>query len=103
MSAIAPIIALAIATFISEDLSCITAGELIRRGHVPLAGGIIGCLMGIYLGDLGLWALGRLVGARALEWPWISRRVRPAQIDRVGRWFDRNSAAAVLGARFLPG
>ena len=103
MSAIAPIIALAVATFISEDLACITAGELIRRGQVPIAGGIIGCLVGIYLGDLGLWAIGTFVGARALQWRWISRRVTSTQIDRLGRWFDRNAAAAVIGARFIPG
>jgi len=105
MSAIAltTIIALAVATLVSEDLTCIAAGELVRRGQLNLGAGIAGCLVGIYLGDIGLWGLGRFAGARALRWQWIARRVPLDRIQLLGRWFERNAPAAVIGARFVPG
>src|SRR5262249_51728232 len=103
MSAMAAIIALAAATFVSEDIACITAGQLVRDGRVVLAAGIAGCLLGIYVGDLALWALGQLIGTRALSWRWIAARVSRSQIDNVGKWLDRRLPAAILTARFVPG
>ncbi|MHC4990094.1 MAG: alpha/beta fold hydrolase [Planctomycetota bacterium] len=60
---------LAAATMLSEDLTCITAGLLIRQGRLDFFVGVIGCLVGIFLGDIGLWLAGRLLGRRLLAWP----------------------------------
>jgi membrane protein DedA with SNARE-associated domain len=95
--------ALALGTLVSEDLSCIGAGELIRRGELSPIAGILGCFAGIYFGDLGLWLLGRTLGARLLCTPWLARRLPPARIAAMGDWFDRRAGAAVFAARFLPG
>jgi hypothetical protein len=32
---------------------------------------IAACTAGVYVGDLGLWALGRVAGQRALRWSWF--------------------------------
>ena len=42
-------------TFVSEDLTSITTGLLIRSGSVGLPAGLVACFLGIYFGDLGLW------------------------------------------------
>jgi membrane protein DedA with SNARE-associated domain len=98
-----PALALAAATLISEDLTCLAAGDLLRRGQIHWLTAIGGCTLGIYLGDLGLWLLGRTLGHRVLKLPWLVSRIGPDSLQRLARWFDDRSAAAIFAARFLPG
>jgi membrane protein DedA with SNARE-associated domain len=98
-----PVFVLAIATFVSEDLSCVAAGELIRRGEVNGFAAVLGCFLGIYTGDLLLWAVGRTIGPRVLRWRWVSRRVDERRVCELSAWFDRRAPMAVLAARFMPG
>lgn len=97
------VLLLALSTLVSEDLTCVTAGELIRRGQVGPVVGIVGCFVGIYLGDLALWGLGRAIGPRVLSWPWVTRRISAQRVHQLGTWFDRHAPLAVLSARFTPG
>jgi membrane protein DedA with SNARE-associated domain len=94
---------LAAGTLASEDLTCIGAGQFIRLGQISPLTALLGCFLGVYLGDLGLWLIGRLWGRRLLSVPFVARRVDPERVDRLGRWFDQNSAAAILASRFTPG
>jgi membrane protein DedA with SNARE-associated domain len=91
------------AAFITEDLTCIGVGLLIASGQADPFWGTLGCLLGIFLSDLSLWALGRHVGRPLLEWRWISRRLSRAKVDRASTLFDRHGAFAVVVARFIPG
>ena len=96
------LLGLALGTLVSEDLASISAGVLARDGAVGLAPAIAACAAGIYLGDLGLWALGRFVGRRVLR-GWVARRVDAATLARLGRRLDDRLGLAILGSRFLPG
>ena len=90
-------IALALATFASEDLACLAAGALIARGQIELLAGIIACALGIYAGDLLLYFAGR-AGAP------IARRFAPAaKLEAAARWMAERGAAVVLLSRFTPG
>jgi membrane protein DedA with SNARE-associated domain len=97
------LIAIIAATFVSEDLTCIGVGLLIHQGHVSATAGLLGCFLGIFLGDLGLWLLGRLVGRQVIEARWVQRRLPPQRLAGLARWFERHAWAAVLAARFVPG
>jgi membrane protein DedA with SNARE-associated domain len=92
-----------LATFGSEDLTCITVGLLARDGRLDLLVGLLGCFLGIFVGDLGLWLIGRLIGLGLLRRRWLSRLLPGRRLDELGEWFDRRGWAAVLAARFLPG
>jgi membrane protein DedA with SNARE-associated domain len=94
---------LILGTLASEDLTCVATGQLIGRGTLHPVLGIAGCAMGIFLGDMGLWAIGALAGRRALASTWVSRRISPTQTERARKWFERNTATAVIGTRFVPG
>jgi membrane protein DedA with SNARE-associated domain len=94
---------LAIATLASEDLTCISAGLLVRRGQLHWFPAIIGCFLGIYLGDLALCLLGRLIPSSILRIDWLSRRLPHERLAYFGNWFDRNAATAIFAARFVPG
>ncbi len=92
-----------LATFISEDITVITVGLLVARGQIDWSVGLIGCYLGIVLGDASLWAIGRFVGRPALKWPLLRRILPEKALDRWGRWFDRHSVAAVFLTRAIPG
>lgn len=94
---------LALATFVSEDMTCIAAGLLVREMQLDLFVAILGCFLGIFVSDLGLWLIGRLVGRRVVAWRWVARKLPAERIDAFGRWFDVRSGRAVLASRFMPG
>jgi membrane protein DedA with SNARE-associated domain len=102
-SATIAIASLAAGTLLSEDLTCIAAGQLVARGTLTPAVAVFGCAAGIYLGDLGLWLLGRAIGRHLIQWPWLARRLPAAKLERFRIWFDRHAGQAVIAARFLPG
>jgi membrane protein DedA with SNARE-associated domain len=95
--------ALATGTLVSEDLACAAAGQLVAVGRIHWVPAVAGCFAGIYVGDLLLWLAGRVFGRGLLRWPWLRRRAPEARLRRLGDWFDRRGAAAIVAARFLPG
>lgn len=66
---------LAVATFLSEDLALVAAGLLIARGEIPPAAALAACIAGLWLGDCGLWMIGRLGRLATFRSRWIERRV----------------------------
>jgi len=97
------IIAIILGTFISEDATVITVGILIARGQMDFGVGLVGCFLGISLGDGGLWAIGRFAGRRALDWPFIRNWVSESSLERWSHWFNRHAVKAVFVARAVPG
>jgi len=95
--------AIALGTFASEDLTCVATGLLIQRGQIGVTTGILACTLGIFVGDVGLWCIGRLFGTAALAWPWTARRLQHHTLRDVRAWLDRHAAGAIVGSRFLPG
>ena len=96
------ILLLVAGTFLSEDLTCVAAGLLVAEGRLPLSTAILACFLGIYLGDLFLFSLGRfaraLLGRAPLRWI-----VSPRALDRARAWFERRGFVVILLSRFVPG
>jgi membrane protein DedA with SNARE-associated domain len=92
------LIAIALATFVSEDLTCIATGALIASGQVGLVPGVLACAAGIYFGDLLLYFVGRLAGR-----PIVRRIVPESKLAAAARWMSERGAAVVLLSRFTPG
>jgi pimeloyl-ACP methyl ester carboxylesterase/membrane protein DedA with SNARE-associated domain len=94
---------LAAATFVSEDLASIAAGLLVGRGTVSFLPATIACLIGIFLGDLWLYFMGRWLGRPALRRAPLRWLVSEAQVERSRAWFAKRGASLILLTRFLPG
>jgi pimeloyl-ACP methyl ester carboxylesterase/membrane protein DedA with SNARE-associated domain len=90
-------------TFILEDPTSIAVGLFIKAGQIDLFLGVFAVLTGIFLGDLGLYMIGFVVGRRALRWKPVARFVPTRQVDALGAWFDKKGWKAVLASRFIPG
>ena len=97
-------LALIAGTLVSEDATSVLAGVLIHRGEISWPAGVAACAAGIFLGDLGLWLVGRLGWAPGLALEDRARRdsAMPQQL-RAGAWFADNAATLIVSSRFVPG
>lgn len=90
-------------TFILEDPTSIAVGLFIKAGQIdPFVGGFA-VLLGIFLGDFGLYMIGFIAGRSALRWRPIAAWVPTRQVEKLGAWFDEKGWKAVLASRFIPG
>lgn len=95
--------AIIVGTFILEDPTSVGVGLLIRDGQLDPLVGVLAVFLGIFIGDLGLYLIGAIVGRPALRWRPIARRLPAHHIDVLSRWFDKHGWSAVLASRFVPG
>lgn len=94
---------LALAALVQDDLAAIGAGVLASQGAVPLAAAVVGCALGIAVGDFMWMGAGRLAGGWLLRHPPLVWLVRPEQVELSERWVRRNGPVVVLATRCLPG
>ncbi|MBN8891715.1 MAG: hypothetical protein BGP12_02055 [Rhodospirillales bacterium 70-18] len=91
--------AIILATFILEDAATIFAAMAVADGRVLPATALAALYVGIVLGDLGLYGLGRLAAAV----PPIARLIPPTRGEVVRAWLAGRVFRVVLVSRFLPG
>lgn len=94
---------LALATLISEDLTCISAGVMAAQGRISFTLAVAACLFGIFVGDVLLFLAGRYLGRPALKRAPLKWFVRDADVERSSRWFQKRGAAVIAISRFIPG
>jgi len=92
-----------VATFVSEDLTCIGVGLLIADGRLGFLPGTLACIAGIFIGDIGVYCEGRFLGRPAVQYPPLRWIVTPVRIERARRWFDKHGRVTLLASRFIPG
>jgi membrane protein DedA with SNARE-associated domain len=92
-------LAIILATFVLEDAASVGAALLSASGAISMPLAIGALVVGIFAGDLGLYALGR--AARTQDW--ARARIGEARIVRGRRWLDQRLVPTLLAARFIPG
>ena len=102
--AIASVIALlALATLISEDLACISAGVLVAQGRLDFGVAVLACFLGIYIGDVLIFLAGRKLGRAAIGKAPLKWMIKPEALQRGSDWLDRRGIAVIIASRFMPG
>jgi membrane protein DedA with SNARE-associated domain len=96
-------IGLALATLLSEDLTCVAAGLLVAAGRLGFATATLACFAGILAGDLLLVGAGRWLGRPAIARRPLRWLVTREAVERSARWFARRGPAVVFASRFVPG
>jgi len=86
-------------TFILEDAATIIAASQAETGAVSMGLALASLYVGIVLGDLGLYGLGRL----AATFPWARRWTPRPGLQRTRTWLQDNVFKTVFISRFLPG
>ncbi len=87
------------ATFVLEDAATVLAGMQAAQGSLSVALALGSLYVGIVLGDLGLYGLGRL----AALVPLVRRSLPPQRTEAVRAWLAGRVFRVVLVSRFLPG
>ena len=95
--------AIMIGTYALEDPTTVFTGILVSKGLIDPFVALVAIFAGIFTGDLALYLVGRIFGARALRWRFVEKRLPAHHVDRLANWFDRHGWTAVLASRFLPG
>ncbi len=96
-------VAIFVATFVSEDLACVAAGILAAEGIASWAVTFSGAAIGIWVGDVGLYWIGRGVTNGALQWNWAKNMVTKERVERGKQFFDRFGIHWIMISRCLPG
>ena len=96
-------VAIVLATFVSEDLTCIGAGLLAARGDVSAVWAIGAAALGIWIGDLLLYWAGHAIGRPALRRAPIAWFVHEEDVVQSEQWFGHRGAMAILIGRAVPG
>ncbi len=94
---------IALATLVSEDLTCIGAGMMAARGMIGFLPAAGAAFFGIVVGDLLLYAAGRFIGRPALPHAPLRWFIKPNEVARATRWLEKKGPAIIIASRFLPG
>jgi membrane protein DedA with SNARE-associated domain len=95
--------ALGLATFVQEDVPTVTAAILAAAGRLKWTTGILGCFLGIWIGDALLYLLARGFGRPLLQLAWVRRLATPESVARSERWFAERGVWLLVSSRFIPG
>ncbi|WP_035388132.1 DedA family protein [Ferrimicrobium acidiphilum] len=87
---------------IPSELVMTLAGVLAASGKLSLVGAIAVGILGNLIGSVILWAIGRTGGRVLVERFGRFVLVKPKDLDRAERWFQRHGEAAVIVSRLLP-
>jgi len=96
-------IAIILLSFVSEDAATISSALSVFGGPLSWPVGFSACFAGIWLGDLGLYALARRMGKPILRSRWIGRLADATAIERCQKQFNRHGMLTLLASRFIPG
>jgi len=96
-------VSLAVATLVSEDVTCVAAGVLVAEGRLSFPSAVAGCLAGIVAGDVALMLAGRYGGERVIDSSWIRRLITAETVAAAARWMQARGAFVIFLSRFLPG
>lgn len=94
---------LAASTWFSEDLACITAGTLAAQGEISFLLATFACFVGIFIGDVGLFVIGRVGGRRILDYRITKRLFDSDLFGRASHFIERYGLWTVFLSRFTFG
>lgn len=96
-------IGIAMATLISEDAAVVGAGLLAAMGKIAWPTAFTAAFLGVWAGDLGLYAAGRWLGRGAAERLLRGGDRALPRLQRSEEWFRRHGWLALAFCRVVPG
>ncbi len=96
-------VVIVVATFVSEDLTCVAAGLAAATGNIGAYDAIGAAGLGIWIGDLGLYAAGKFIGKPALRRAPFKWFIHDEDVHASSDWFAQRGSIVILLGRFVPG
>lgn len=85
-------------TFVSEDAAVLSAAALVATQTLSWPLGFAVCFLGIWIGDLWLYAMARTLGS-----PFVARFAAAPVLARGRASFEKRGVLALIASRFVPG
>lgn len=92
-----------LSTFISEDLTCIGTGLMIARGLIGFWPGTLACLLGIFIGDILLFFVGKWLASSTIHKAPFKWFIKEKDIQKSYHWFEAKGPTIIIASRFIPG
>lgn len=86
-----------------EDITLVAGGVIAGLGYANVHIMFVVAMIGVLVGDAGMFLLGHHYGAHILQWRVVSRLLTPARYAKVQEKFERYGNRLMFIARFLPG
>lgn len=90
-------------TFVSEDTATLGGAYLALMDATVLRRVFLACLLGIWVGDLGLYFLGRYCGRPLANRILGNKKLAGQKINQSELWFERYGMLSLVISRFVPG
>ncbi len=90
-------------TFITEDGACLAAGALAGQGRIGFMFAVTACFVGIVIGDVGLYLIGRGFGNSIAKTSLFRRFVKKESLRNASEWLEKRGVAAIFISRFVAG
>nr|NIS10309.1 hypothetical protein [Candidatus Dadabacteria bacterium]NIU00983.1 hypothetical protein [Nitrosopumilaceae archaeon]NIV15088.1 hypothetical protein [Fodinibius sp.]NIX16667.1 hypothetical protein [Candidatus Dadabacteria bacterium]NIX61585.1 hypothetical protein [Nitrosopumilaceae archaeon] len=81
----------------------IGAGLLVARGLIGFWPATLACFLGIFIGDVGLYLAGRVLGRPAIKRAPLKWIISEKDLEKSAQWFKVKGPAIIIATRFLPG
>jgi membrane protein DedA with SNARE-associated domain len=91
------------ATFVYEDGATLLAATLTAAGRIDMRLGLASAILGIWVGDMALYAVGASCGRRVTALPWLTRVLSSERMAKAEGWFSEKGSSALVLSRFVPG
>ena len=79
------------------------AATLAEVGKLDLRLRLVSVFLGIWIGDMGLYAVGSGLGHRVLGPRWLGRYIPEKKLQHAQDWFSRRGVWALVISRVIPG
>lgn len=90
-------------TFAYEDGATLLAVTLGSAGRLDPRLGLASAVLGIWVGDVGLYWVGATLAGRLEQSRWVKRFVSPEAYSRARLWFQQSGVSTIVLSRFIPG
>lgn len=97
------LLVIVLCTFVAEDPTCLACGLLVSQGVIDFTSAALACTVGIFIGDMVLYTLGRTLGRGALRHAPLRWIVQEHQVDQMAGWFSSpRGMLVIVSSRFIP-
>jgi membrane protein DedA with SNARE-associated domain len=96
-------ISIFVGTLVYEDGATVLAATLSSSGRLDPTLGLLAAFVGIWVGDIGLYAMGSTLGAYTARSRRLQKLLKPESLAKAQGWFARHGSMALVMSRAIPG
>ncbi|NNE99807.1 MAG: hypothetical protein HKN25_12370 [Pyrinomonadaceae bacterium] len=92
-----------VTSFFTEDGACLAAGALVGQGTIGFSFALAAAATGIFIGDIGLYWVGRIFGKSIADKKLFKRFISERNLRSASLWLEKRGMAAIFISRFVAG